>query len=151
MDSPNSKGKLTVKVSTAQGAIPIKDAVVYITSYTPNVSPDSETFSLRTNSDGITQTLELATPARSLSLSPGSAVVPNSEYVLIVKKDGYKTAELIGVPIFDGITSIQNVFLVPLTEDELLSGDITEEAFYENGNYGNLRSDGVEGLRRESI
>ncbi len=151
METLDSKGRLSVKVSTAQGAIPIKDAVVFVTPYVQNGNSVNETYSLRTNADGLTRILELSAPAKSLSLSPGSMTIPYSEYVLTVKKEGYKSAELIGIPIFDGITSIQNIFLVPLTEDELLNGGGNDDIYYENDGYSNLRSDAAEVRREGSI
>ena len=144
MGTIDSKGKLTVKVSSALGAIPIKDALVFISSYVQNGIENNEMLSLRTDADGLIKSLELPAPAKSLSLSPGDSSLPYSEYVLTVKKDGYKTAELVGIPIFDGITSIQNVNLVPLTEDELLRGVNAEVVYFEDVGYKNLRADTLE-------
>lgn len=151
LENYDSIGRLYVKVSTAQGAIPVKDAVVFVTPYVQNGSSVNETYSLRTNEDGLTQILELSAPAKSLSLSPGSKIVPYSEYVLTVKKEGYKNAQLIGIPVFDGITSIQNIFLIPLTEDELLNGGGVDDIYYENDGYVNLRSDTVDVRRGNNI
>lgn len=139
IDEAGAKGKITVRVSTGYGAVPVKGAQIYITPLINEYNSDDYTYSLRTDNDGLTPLLELSAPPRSLSLSPGSTRLPYAEYVLTVIKEGYKTAELIGIPIFDGITSVQSVSLIPLTEDQIVLGDQKNQIFYENSGYDNLR------------
>ena len=134
-----AKGKLRIKVSTGFGAIPIEGAQVFIAPFDKTTSTSDDTYSLRTDADGLTSDIELTAPTKSFSLSPGSIELPFSEYVITVKKEGFKTAELNGTPIFDGVTSIQNVSLVPLSEDEVLYGRYDGQIYYENGGYEDLR------------
>jgi hypothetical protein len=74
-------------------------------------------YSLRTDEDGLTPTVELAAPPRILSMTPGTAV-PYGRYTVSVQKDGYGTVLNIGVPIFDGVVSNQSTTLIPLSEFE---------------------------------
>ena len=61
-------GYLTVRVSTAGGAIPLENAAVNIRG--GDVDDSSVIFALSTNSDGLTPTVSLPTPPRSASEAP---------------------------------------------------------------------------------
>lgn len=142
METPNTntgQGQLSVRVISGNGAFPVENAYVYIREYKEGAPI---LYSLRTNADGFTEAVPLATPPRVDSLSP-SVIIPYSEYVVTVKKDGFYTSENIGLPMFDGVTSIQKVNLLPLTEEDLLSGKEPRQEFYESGGYEALR--GVDG------
>ena len=150
MSENNPKGKLIIKVTTALGAIPISNAQIYVVPYNLENIKNEDRYSLVTDFDGLTRAVELSAPSETLSLSPGSNDSPYSEYILSVQKDGFKTVEIIGLPIFDGVTSIQNVNLVPLTEDEALVGNDPKLIYRENTGYENLRNDNGE-FRRDQI
>lgn len=109
---PDDVGYLIVKVSTAQGVIPLENATVNIRASTP----DSSTilFSLRTNRDGQTEKLALQTPPRSASATPDSGVIPYALYNIDVFKENYVPLFFQNVPIFPTITSIQPAVMVPL-------------------------------------
>jgi len=132
-------GRLVVSVTSGNGTLPIENAQVYIREYKDN-SP--LLYSLRTDSSGMTVSVTLPTPPRIDSLSPNGKV-PYSEYVTTVRKDGFYTTENIGVPMFDGITSVQKVDLLPLTEEDLMSGETPEREYFENNGYTSLRGVGT--------
>ena len=67
-------GYLTVRVSTAGGAIPLEGAAVNIRG--GDIEESAIIYSLVTNSDGITPTVSLPTPPRSASESPQDTVPP---------------------------------------------------------------------------
>ena len=111
-------GFLTVKVTTANGAIPIENAAVHISGYDPKdegTDTGDAIYSLRTDLSGRTDTVALNTKDAVLSNTPGN-ITPFSTYNITVTADGYYESEKINVPIFQGITSIQNVELIPLSE-----------------------------------
>lgn len=127
MNNSNSEeiGYLVVKVSTARGVIPLEGATVSVRG-TP-AKNSGIVYSLETNSSGLTPRLALKTPPKSSSLSPGNAI-PYSLWNIDVFCKGFSTAHYTGVPIYSGITSIQNAELIPLPEGFLPSESFNESA-----------------------
>ena len=112
-NSSNTTGYLIVKVSTARGAIPLQDASVNIRG---NDSSDSGViYSLKTNSDGQTPKVELATPEIYFSESPDSPI-PYALYNVDVFKEGYLPMYFNKVPVFPSIISVQPAVMIPLSE-----------------------------------
>ncbi|MBO5286525.1 MAG: hypothetical protein J6B34_00215 [Clostridia bacterium] len=121
MSENEAMGFLQVIVRTANGALPVKDASVNI--YARNDTDDSGgekgenglLFSLKTNSSGKTEKIALRTKDKELSMSPGNPF-PYTTYNISVTKDGYFDSSYINVPVFQGITALQPVDLIPLSE-----------------------------------
>lgn len=111
----NEVGYLTVRVSTAGGAIPLANASVNIRG--GSVDDSSIIYSLLTNSDGLTKTVALNAPPRSDSLTPQDRTPPYSVYNVDVYAKGYTPAFFHNVPIFSGINSVQPAILVPTIEN----------------------------------
>ncbi|MBQ8747257.1 MAG: hypothetical protein IJZ08_05250 [Clostridia bacterium] len=108
------RGYLRVIVRKARETLPIEGAFVRI--YSGEAGEGSVLlYSLRTNEDGITDTVQLTAPPAALSMKPGDPA-PYGVYNITVQKDGYGTVENVGVPIFDGVISTQPVQLIPLSE-----------------------------------
>ncbi len=137
MEKLYGMGYLSVAVSDASGAFPIKGALVGISRY---ASGEGLLYSLRTDRDGLTPAIQLAAPLKSESLLPRSEK-PFSEYLVTVKKDGYYTTENIALPIFDGVSTRQSVSLLPLTEADALSPLPPERIYYEGDGYAALRGE----------
>lgn len=112
-------GYLQFRVFTAGGAFPVEDAHIYVSSDNGDV-----VHSLTTDSGGLTRKVALAAVPKGQSLAPGNDK-PYSTYNVVITKNGYRTVEDINVPIFDSVTSIQPVELIPLLEGDDGSGDIT--------------------------
>lgn len=130
-------GTLLAKVTAGRGTIPLEGVTVYVRDYTGD-SEGEILYTLKTGSDGITPSVQLPAPDKESSLSPGGTTLPYSEYVITTVKKGFNTVENVGVPIFEGIVSIQSVDMIPLTENEVLSGNTGTTVYYENGGYTNL-------------
>ena len=113
MEQPSTVGYLIVSVSTARGAIPLENAAV--TVYYDEGANTSVFSSMITDRSGKTDKIALHAPSRDLSESPGNKK-PYATYTVAVEKDGYYSVTNVGVPIFEGITSIQPVEMVPLAE-----------------------------------
>ncbi len=114
-------GYLIVRVSTARGAIPLEGARVDIRTYEDEKDSDPATrgdivASLITGRDGSTVRLPLPAPSAAASESPG-AIQPYARYSADVFLEGYRRKSYLGIPIFDGITSLQSAVLIPLPED----------------------------------
>jgi len=114
----SGEGYLTVRVSTARGAIPLEGAQVEVRSNPLDltVGRGDVIASLTTGSDGTTERLALPAPPRSQSMRPGE-VPPFSTYTVEVFLEGYTSQTYQNVPIFDGVLAIQPAILIPLPEN----------------------------------
>ncbi|MBR7098156.1 MAG: hypothetical protein IKC59_01975 [Clostridia bacterium] len=120
--SQNGTGYLLVHVATAGGAIPLEGAMVDIRIYQPESQSEQQTrgdtvASLVSGPDGNTVRIPLSAPPKALSESPNTSETPYALYSAIVTLDGYYSQSYVGIPIFDGISSIQPVILIPLPEN----------------------------------
>ncbi len=104
-----SEGYLIFSVSSANEALPIENASIHIVG-TDEQNKDVE-YSLTTDRSGRTERITLKVPSRELSLSPGTPY-GFSRYNATVTKEGYYTQTFLGLPVFDGVTSIQPALLV---------------------------------------
>lgn len=120
-----SIGYLKVKVSTARGAIPLEGATVRVRA--EGFGDTGAVYSLETDSSGLTDILPLPAPPRSLSQEPNGSI-PYSLWEISVFCDGFISAIFSGVPVYTGITSVQNANLVPLPE-----GFLPSESYNESG------------------
>lgn len=105
-------GFLIVNVVSANEALPIKGARVYVRGN--DTQNQNETYELTTNESGLTEILELSTPPKSLSLSPGNPA-GYSTYNISIDVPDYYPQELTHIPFFDGVTSLQRINLVAKT------------------------------------
>ena len=121
--SADSFGSLIVKVTTAQGAIPLADASVNVRGGTKETS--GVLYSLRTNRDGQTERITLPTPPRSNSETPDGGI-PYALYAIDVSKDGYLPLHLEQVPIFPSILSIQPAVLIPASAREIAESEVDQ-------------------------
>ena len=116
----NATGFIAVRVSTAGGAIPLEGAAVSIRG--EDAENSGAIRSVTTNSDGLTDKIELPTPQKALSTSPNSPSRPYSVYNIDVFKEGYIPLYFTNVPVFPGVISIQPAVMVPArnAENQLL-------------------------------
>lgn len=112
-------GYLTVRVSTAGGAIPLENVAVNIRS--GNVEDSSIIYALTTDRDGLTPTVSLPTPPRTASEVPQYTAPIYAVYNVDVYAEGYLPAFFNNVPIFSGINSVQPAVLVPEIENSTLN------------------------------
>ena len=133
MSELNSSGFLIVKVSTANGAIPIENASVIVQGKDENNR--DVLLSLLTDRDGLTQRIALPAPSADLSQAPTPSQKPYSTYNIDVFKEGYYPQHYNGVPIFQNVTAVQNAQIIPISEIDAqtpytVNGQIFDE--YEN-------------------
>ena len=116
MNTSNNEniGYLLIKVSTARGAIPLENATVSVRG-TP-AEHSGILYSIETDSSGLTPRLALPAPPKNLSQEPSNVIPPYSLWNIDVYLEGFSTAHYTNVPVYSGITSIQNADLIPLPE-----------------------------------
>ncbi len=109
-------GYLVTRVTTALGAIPVEGATVTIRDGMDSINDRGSVIAtLTTNKDGLTPKIKLAAPSVSNSTSPGS-LFPYASYNIDVLAEGYYRQFFNGVPVYEGITSIQPSMLVPIAQ-----------------------------------
>ncbi len=113
----SGNGFLIVRVTTALGAVPLQGASVLIRNNIAEGERAGDVIrSLITDRNGMTQTVSLPAPPTASSFVPGSKEA-SAFYGIDVTYPGYDKQLFSGVPIFDGITSVQNVDLIPLPQN----------------------------------
>lgn len=129
MSETNSNGYLIVRVSTARGAVPIESASVIIQG---NEEGNSDIMlSLLTNIDGLTDKVPLPAPSVALSQAPNPNSKPYSTYNIDVYKEGFYPQHYVGVPVFEGITAVQNALVIPIAELDATDPYYTEGQIFE--------------------
>lgn len=101
------KGKMRINVYDRQQGTPLANASVLI-SYTGN--PETVINEVMTDSEGAVNLDELLTPPIEYSMEPGEKQ-PFSEYTIDVTANGYDEANISGIDVFSGETSIQDVYM----------------------------------------
>lgn len=104
---------LTVRVTSANEAIPIPDALVIVTR-----EENGETIveaSRITNGSGLTEPIVLPAVDPALTLRPGSNI-PRIVYEVTVAAPDHYRARISNIPLYGGIPTELPVSLVPLSE-----------------------------------
>jgi hypothetical protein len=114
-------GYIVVKAVTAGGALPVERAVVTVRDLNDRIL--SVMF---TDRSGLTTPLKVLAPPKSNSSAPNTGLPPFYAYNIDTDKEGFISVRNIDVPVYPGITSVQTVELVPLSEgnEGNQSGDI---------------------------
>lgn len=108
------EGYIVFQVYTSRGPIPIAGAYA---SVTKGNSDKRELLGFRiTDEDGRTDPIAIETPPKGLSLEPG-AEEPFALCDIRVDHPEYYTVHVKDVQIFDGLTSLQQVQMIPLQEE----------------------------------
>ena len=124
-----SNGYLIVKVSTASGAIPVEAVSVIIQG--TDEENKNVLLSLTTDRNGLTPKIPLPAPSKELSSAPSPSSRPYSTYNIDVYKEGYYPQHYTGVPIFDGITAVQNARIIPFAEFDAKDPFYTPQNIFE--------------------
>ncbi|MBE6894885.1 MAG: spore cortex-lytic protein [Ruminococcaceae bacterium] len=107
-------GRLQVRITT-QIILPVDKAQILITEADTSLLLEQKT--VYTNSNGLTDYIELETVDRSLSLNPENQSLPYRTYNLFIYAAGFIQAEALGVNIFDGEDTLQWIDLLPRPAD----------------------------------
>ena len=98
-------GYLLVSARTADGVLLVPNADVRVYNDAGDLIYEG-----KTNRDGYTSEIEVATPAAAESLSPGFEE-PYAEVSIFVEKEGFYGSQYIGVPVFENVISVQQTNL----------------------------------------
>lgn len=110
-------GHLVVNVTTARGAIPLANVGIDIFAYDTDTENDGKLIShMTTDRTGKTEPLALYAPIKDYSLHPGGSK-SYSKYNISAYLEGYYPQQYISVPIFDGITAVQGIDMIPISEN----------------------------------
>ena len=111
------KGRLVVRVYASRAELPVVDATVVVTQ-----RGDGGKYKLlsvqATDSSGMTQPITIPTPSLGASTHPGSQVPPFAVCDVWAEHPGYAMLLVEGVQIFDGVETLQDMELEPLTEGQ---------------------------------
>ncbi len=105
------QGTLKVEVTSTIGMVPVENARITI-SYTGD--PQNTLEQLNTNTEGQTETVELAAPPLEYSMEPEQANQPYSEYNIQVDAPGYESVMVSGTEILPDVTALQPIQMTPL-------------------------------------
>ena len=107
-----AKGYLIVNVYSDSIANPVSGATVTISKNNQNI------ITTKTNEEGKTELITLDTVDKNYSEQEQYQVKPYETYDVIVKALGLTETKIEGVQIFDGIQSIQNVYMTSIDENQ---------------------------------
>ena len=111
-----SFGNFRTNVVSQIGSTPIAGAKVQI--FNENASTeDTPIEELTTDENGQTTEVELEAPNIEYSLEP-SAIRPYSEYTIVITANGYEPVYISGSEILPSVTSLQNVAMNPIVQEE---------------------------------
>ena len=115
--STDGTAELRVLVTTALGALPLKNAIVSVSTVPDESGMRTLIHSVTTDSGGMTPPMTLAAPPRSASLSPGQ-VTPYALYTVEAAREGFVPLTALHVTLFAGVPAMLPVALTPLPEKE---------------------------------
>ena len=118
-----STGYLQVSAYTSNALIPLKDVAITVTA------SDGTAIAMRLpDRSGKIQPIEIPVPAKAESQSPDPDERPYTLVNLYARLPGYYQIENESIQIFSGITTNQNLELIPLSELPELWSD--KETFF---------------------
>lgn len=112
-ETDDSLGRLIVSVTSFRETYPVANARVVV--FTGDYENMAEVDRSITDQSGKSKIFSLPTAARDLSLSAGSTEPVYTSYGIEVTADGYAKEINLNLPIFSGVTSLQNVDLTLLS------------------------------------
>lgn len=135
----NSIGYILVNVRTGDESWAIENAVVMITAII-----DGRRMIIAsglTNQSGTTQRFEVPVPALALSQQPFSETRPYNLFDVSVTAKGFFNERSVDVPVFSGITSVQNFAMIPVPF-MMKETDETVVIYNQEPNFGNSAKQG---------
>ena len=109
-----SYGRFGVRAFSASSAFPVEGALVFVRG-----KREGKAFTvavLETDESGKTPLISLETPPKSLSLAPGSDVVPYGLYDVEVSHRDYYTIVTRDVQVYPDTTSVLPINMLPLPD-----------------------------------
>lgn len=107
-----AKGYLKINVYNDTVANPVKNATINI------LKNEQEIFTTTTNENGQTELITLDTVNKSYSEEEQYGTRPYETYDIVVTALGLTNTRLNGVQIFDGVTSIQDIYMTSIDDTQ---------------------------------
>lgn len=108
-------GELKIRATSVRGLYPVEGAKV--TVFTGNADNMTVVAEGNTDISGASPDFTLPAPAASLAESPDPVSRPYALYNILTEADGFTKTYNYNVAVFDGVTSLQTVELIPLATD----------------------------------
>lgn len=126
-------GYLNVNVTSGTGSYPMKGADVTVSRETD--AGNTVLFRFKTDQSGRIPAVTLDTSDVSNSLSPSPDGAPYALYTVTVSKEGYYPRVSLNIRIFDGITTVQPINMIPYTATSDIGSDefVPRNPPYDNG------------------
>ncbi len=105
-------GYIQVHAYTSYAQIPLKDVAISVT----DVSGAAIALKLTNRSGFLDAPIEIDVPDLSSSQTPNTGVIPYAVVNLYGKITNYEAIEIENLQIFPGITTLQNLEFIPLSE-----------------------------------
>lgn len=106
-----SNGYITARAYMSSAQIPLENVAVTI------VSPDGTAIAMRlTDRSGLTEPIAIPAPEKTESEAPEENGRPFTDITLYAWKSGFEQVAAQNVQIFSGITTVQDLEMVPLSE-----------------------------------
>ena len=119
-----ASGTLVTRVFTGRAELPIAGASVSVVKKDGDRLLDLLTVRV-SGRGGDTEAFSIETPSEDLSQSPGNPQ-PYALVDLWVDRQGFQLLVVEDVPVFPGVTSVQDLPLVPMPEDGGRGGESVE-------------------------
>ena len=104
-------GYIQVRAYTSTAQYPLEDVAIAVTA------PDGTAIAMRlTNRNGRIDPIEIPVPDRSESQAPDPAERPYALVNLYANRRSYEKIESKNLQVFAGITTLQNLEMIPLSE-----------------------------------
>ena len=108
----SAKGYIQVHAYTSYAQIPLKDVAVSIT----DVSGAAIALRLTNRSGFLDEAIEIDVPDLSSSQTPNTGIIPYTVVNLYARISNYEAIEIENLQIFSGVTTLQNLEFIPLSE-----------------------------------
>lgn len=108
----SAKGYIQVHAYTSYAQIPLKDVAVSVT----DVSGAAIALRLTNRSGFLDSPIEIEVPDLSSGQTPNTGVIPYAVLNLYGRIANYEAIEIENLQIFPGVTTLQNLEFIPLSE-----------------------------------
>lgn len=126
-----SRGTMQFRTYTARGALPVEGAVCRIMK---DFGGERKTlFTLMTDRSGKTPAVALPAPSAAFSQNAQNTIMPYALYDADITAEGFATVNLLNIPVFDGILSLQRTAMVPTVEGAVQQENIDESSQMNGG------------------
>lgn len=120
----SSKGYIQVHAYTSNAQIPLQNVSVAVTDASGSVIA----FRLTNRSGTLDTPIEIEVPELAYSQTPNTGVIPFTNVTLYARLEDYELIENIGLQVFAGTITDQQLAMIPLSEypDSYLKSEIFE-------------------------